>query len=718
MFKVTKNASAIFIIVFLQIGFYSEIRAQNTNQNRATITINSTHPVKIFDPNKDLGAGIDGHDDGEINELLSTENIKQMLTAGFKPITYRLRTELANEAWHWNPQGAWSDAKNERGYWTSDDKSDVDISLCYGYKLPRRGNTIDQADNEDYSRLDDGDTNSFWKSNPYLDEHFTGENNRLHQQWIVVDLGAEKNINAIKILWGTPFAVEYEIQYGKVADISDISQNPPGLWHTFQTGKVTTKSGGAIQTRLSDKFVKTRYVRVLLKQSSETAPENSTDVRDGLGYAVREIYVGVLDNGGHFRDEIRHGATAKKQTNIYVSSTDPWHRAVDIDHNTEHIGFDRIYKSGLTNNEPMLIPVGLLYDTPENAAAEISYLKARNYKFDRVEMGEEPDGQNVAPEDFAALYVQWAKAIHRIAPEIKLGGPSFQEIEPDTRGYKTELGNPVWFERFINYLKNHNRAADFSFFSFEWYPFDNVCQNNAPQLVQIPSTLNSYINVFRKHGLESDIPLIISEYGYSAFSARAEVDLEGALFNADTIGTFLTNGGTAAYLYGYEPNRVERDFACTAGNNMLFLGDENGKIKYKTATYFGARLMMQEWLQPSGGEHQLFAAETNAKNKRDKFTIDAYAVKRPDNRWAVMLLNKDPKNIWTINVDFENDKIEKSFKGDVDFYQFSGKQYQWSAKLARPTKSAPPEHKIIRADRTKRFMLPPYSLTVLRGNVQ
>lgn len=716
MLNISKKGLVFFIITtFLQSSFSLKISAQITSKYQVKVTIDAKRPVKTFDPNRDLGAGIDGHDFGEIDQLLSTENIKQMLTTGFKPISYRLRTELANEVWHWNPQGTWSDAENERGYWTSNAQSDGDISLCYGYKLPRRGNTIDQADNEGYSRIDDGDADSFWKSNPYLDEHFTGENNRLHQQWIVIDLGAEKTINAIKILWGTPFAARYEIQYGKVADISDISQNPPELWHTFQNGKVETKIGGEIQTKLSDKFVKTRYLRVLLKQSSETAPKNSTDVRDGLGYAVREIYVGSIENGGHFKDEIRHGAAAKKQTEIYVSSTDPWHRAGDIDRNTEHIGFDRLYKSGLTNDMTVLIPVGLLYDTPENAAAEIAYLKAKNYKFERVEMGEEPDGQNVAPEDFAALYVQWTNAIHKIAPEIKLGGPSFQEIEPDTRGYKTELGNPVWFERFINYLEERGRADDFSFFSFEWYPFDEVCRNPAAQLVKMPSMLVDYINVFRKHGLKTDVPLVISEYGFSAFSAEAEVDLEGAIFNADTIGKFLSIGGAAAYLYGYEPNHVERDFPCTAGNNMLFLGDDAGKIKYKTATYFGAQLLMREWLESAGGEHQLFSVEM--KTEQEKSVIDAYAVKRPDKKWAIMLINKSPKNAWTINIRFTAGKTEKSFIGDVDFYQFSSKQYQWNAKLARPTKSEPPEHKIINSNNPKNIKLPPYSLTVLRGSV-
>ena len=124
--------------------------------------------------------------------MFTDKNIAEMRSAGFGPLTYRLRTELAGEVWHWNPRGTWSDLVHQCGYWISDDSLTEPINLSYGYRLPRRGNTIDQANDDGYSRITDGNEESFWKSNPYLDSHFTGEADDAHPQWVVIDLGAAK----------------------------------------------------------------------------------------------------------------------------------------------------------------------------------------------------------------------------------------------------------------------------------------------------------------------------------------------------------------------------------------------------------------------------------------------------------------------------------------------------------------------------------------------
>jgi F5/8 type C domain len=661
-------------------------------------------PSSRFDSSYALGAAIDGHEKGEIDQMLSRGNVSEMLSAGLKPLSYRLRTELAGEAWHWNPQGSWT--KANRGYWKSNDKPGVsELLLSYGYRLPRRGNTVDQANDDDYSRLDDGDSGTFWKSNPYLDRHFTGEPNATLPQWILIDLGKKWFINAIRLNWAQPFATVYDVQFGDFSGIDDISQALPDQWHTFPNGEIRTRHGGDVEILLSTEPVATRFVRVLMKESSGGSRFKSRDVRDHVGYAVREIFVGMRDSGHRFHDEIIHAPDNAAQTPIYVSSTDPWHRAVDKDSLIEQAGFDRIFQSGLTNQMPMLTPVALLYDTPENAAAELRYLKARGYPVSRMELGEEPDGQFVTPEDYGALYIQFANALHGVDPNIKLGGPSFQDIAE---------GKNVWLRRFVAYLRRRGHLDDYTFSSFEWYPFDNVCQQTGPQLKQATRLLTESLMAMRAADSRQGIPWIMTEYGYSVFGGRAEIDIEGALLNADAVANFLTLGGEQTFLYGYEPNELLQETKCSQGNNMLFLLGDNGRISYRMPTYYAAVLLTHEWIKPGGGIHELYEANT------DDPLLTAYAVLRPDGLWAVLLVNKDPDNAREVRIEFESKELRRKglevgySHSEVDVYQYSSNQYQLGADF-RPVRDGSPEHQLLKLGGSATFKLPPYSLTVVRG---
>lgn len=662
------------------------------------------HPARQFDPSTAFGAAIDGHEKGEIDQMLSRENVSEMLSAGLKPVSYRLRTELAGEAWHWNPKGSWTEANS--GYWISNDKPGVsELSLSYGYRLPRRGNTFDQANDDDYSRLDDGDSGTFWKSNPYLDRHFTGQPNATLPQWILIDLKTKKNINVIRINWAEPFATVYDVQYGEFSSIDDISQSLPDRWYTFPNGEIRTQHGGHVKIRLSAEPVATRFIRVLMKESSERSSSKSRDVRAHAGYAVREIFVGMLDSEHRFHDEISHAPDNSTQTPIYVSSTDPWHRSKDKDSMIEQPGFDRIFNSGLTNQMPMLTPVGLLYDTPENAAAELRYLKARKYPVNRIELGEEPDGQFVTPEDYGALYIQFATALHAVDPLIKLGGPSLQDIAE---------GKDDWLRRFVTYLDHRGHLDDYSFSSFEWYPFDDVCKPTGVQLKESTRLLTESLSAMRKADTREGIPWIMTEYGYSVFGGRPEMDIEGALFNADAVANFLMLGGEQTFLYGYEPNELLQEVECSQGNNMLFLIGDDGKISYRMPTYYSAVLLTHEWAKPGGGLHELYQAVT------DDPLITAYATKRPDGLWALLLVNKDPDNARDVRIEFECEEqgCEDSRVGysldEVDFYQYSRSEYQLGPDF-RVVRDTPPVHQRLRVDSSTTFAIPAYSLTVVRG---
>ena len=690
----------------------------------ANITVDTSRLVNRFTPAHALGAGIDGHEKG-INDLqLKPGNIKAMLSAGLKSLTYRLRTELGMDVWHWNPRGSWSDANKHEGYWISDSNPGAPISLSYGYSLPRRGNTIDQAGNNGYSRIDDGDEQTFWKSNPYLDAHFTGEDNQLHPQWIVIEFSQPVPINAVRILWSEPFAQRFRIQYASFNDRSVIALSPPGTWTDFPNGEFKRRGeqphdSQARTLRLSQKPIQTGLLRILFTQSETTRPATG-DIRERLGFAVRELFAGTIDDAGRFHDRIRHGLDQKQQTIIHVSSTDPWHRESDRNDDIEQAGLDRIYQSGLTNELPMLVPTGLLYDTPENAANEVRYLRARGHKFDQVELGEEPDGQYITPEDFGALYLQFAEAIHQVDPRLQLGGPSFQEILPSYNPTYA-IDNANWMRRFLAYLKARNRMDDFAFFSFEWYPFDNVCAPTAPQLARAQRMLREAMEVLERRGtVPRNIPWIISEYGYSAFAGRAELSIEGALMHADIVGEFLTLGGDQAFLYGYAPDVVIEERDCTAGNNMLFSMDDEGNIEHRFATYFAARLLTQQWVKPGDEPHEVYAASSDVKDENGNALITAYALRRPDNLWSVLLINKDPKKSFDLKLAFRpGNGREVKMATPIDVYQYSEAQYVLGGPIKdpHPTRAREPAHQVINSKRLgePQIVLPPYSMTIVRG---
>jgi hypothetical protein len=691
-------------------------------------TILADHPVNQCVPTQALGAGVDGHEQGECALMLTDKNVTEMRSAGFGPLTYRLRTELAGEVWHWNPRGTWSDPVRQRGYWISDNSLAEPINLSYGYRLPRRGNTIDQANDDGYSRIADGDDKSFWKSNPYLDSHFSGEPDDANPQWMVIDLGATKPVNCIRIHWGAPYAQQYRIEYWSGQDPMHLHADRKDEWRPFPNGAMNHASGGNEVVRLCAKPLPVRFVRIVMSRSSQTSAETSNDIRDTLGFAIREIELGnanpppqgsgVAGNRENFHDYIRHGTDRHTQSVIYVSSTDPWHRAEDIDYKTEQPGLDFILRSALTNRLPALVPVGVLYATPENATAEISYLLKREYPLEGIELGEEPDGQWASPEDYAALYSGVARQLAAMNPRLKLGGPSLQNFDDQLLTWPDAAGNRSWMNRFLKRVRS--AGVPFDFFSFEFYPFDNVCADAAPQLAQIPKRLGEMMTSLQKDGVPKAIPWLMTEYGYSVFAGRPEVDIEGALFDADTVGTFLTLGGSKPYLYGYEPNYLQDELKCSWGNLMMLQLMPNDEQLNRLSGYYAAQLINKEWMQPINETHEVFRVIIKqSKATTSLAPISVYAVRRPDKQWALLAINKNPKRTAQLNVQFElsQPRRQVSFAGDVEIIQFSRTQYEWHDEGANghPIRNLPPARSTQKASSS--YELPPYSLTVVRGKL-
>ena len=660
-----------------------------------TITVDISRPTNHLVPNQTLGAGVDRIAVDAIDKDLQQPNLGQALASGWQPVTYRQNTELAVEAWHWNPQGTWSEASG-KGYFTGSATPTEVIRYSYGYSLPRRGFTRnDGTDNVGFSRLTDGDEKTFWKSNPYLTQHFTGESDALHPQWVVLDLAQVQQVNGIRIAWAEPYARHYVVQYWTGDDPMRAATR--GSWQAFSQGTITDGKGKTETIRLSGAPVPVRFVRILMTESSNTctadsrsdskasgtSDESSNDPRNCVGYAIRELYLGTVTDDGAFHDILRH-TQDQEQTTTYCSSVDPWHEPSDLGSTKQaQVGFDLFYTSGVTRGLPAMIPVAMLYDTPDNAVAEIAYLKKRGYPISYVEMGEEADGQYMLPEDYAALYLQWATAIHRIDPALRLGGPSFQGVNKDIEVWPDANGKISWTARFVDYLKQHGRMNELAFFSFEHYPYD-PCRTPWGMLYDEPELVSHIMQVWHEDGIPADMPMFITEGNLSAGASETFQDIFSGIWLADYIGSFLNSGGKGVYFFHYLPLQMEPGCNSSPGTFGMFTIDANYQIQQPLAQFFIAQLINLEWVQPGAGEHPVFAAKSDVQDGAGHALVTAYAVKRPDGKWAVMAVNRDQQNAHRVRIRFEGAAEQGSrFEGAAEVSTFGSGQYQWHPAQTR-----------------------------------
>ena len=607
-----------------------------------TIQVDTAHASNRFVPTQTLGAGIDRIPVAAIDKDLMPDTLKQVLASGWQPVTYRQNTELAVEAWHWNPKGTWSDPSGN-GYFTGSATPVENIRYSYGYALPHRGFTRnDGTDTAGFSRLTDGDPATYWKSNPYLSQHFTGESDSLHPQWIVIDFSQVQRVDSIRIAWAGPYATHYLVQYWTGDDPIRIPTR--GVWQTFPNGTVTNGKGGPETVRFTSDPMPVRFMRVLMTESSNTCDSHgSADPRNCLGYAISELYVGTSTADGKLHDIVRH-TPDQEQTTTYCSSVDPWHEPSDLGSTLDaQMGFDLFYTSGVTRGLPAIVPVALLYDNPDNAAAEIAYIEKRNYPISYVEMGEEADGQFMLPEDYAALYLQWATALHRVDPALKLGGPSFTGENHDIEVWADANGKVSWTGRFIDYLKQHGRINDLAFFSFEHYPYD-PCRIPWGSLYDEPELVSHIMQVWREDGVPANVPLLITESNLSSAASETSSDIFAALWLADYIGSFLNAGGNGVYFFHYLPLQMEHGCNDSPGTFGMFTVDANYQIQQPLAQFFASQLINLEWVQPGNAENQMFPAQSDVTDGAGHALVTAYALHRPDGQWSIMAVNRDQEN--------------------------------------------------------------------------
>src|SRR5579864_1620113 len=710
---------AFFFISVLLVGL--PVGAQTV-----TVDASPSHVVNRFSPLRALGSTVDRVPSNATDVLFRPDQIEKVLSAGWGVISYRQNTDLFVQAWHWNPKGTWSDPTG-KGYFTGDATPTSEmIRHSYGYSLRHRGFTRNGGTEFDgYSRLDDGDAESYWKSNPYLSHELTGEDDSLHPQWVVIALDKKESVNGIRIRWADPFARDFNVQYW-LGDGDAMDEQDKGTWRNFSSGTVTDGKGGDSTLLLSPSPVTTKFVRVWMTRSSSTCDTHgSADHRNCVGYAIRELYLGTMGDHGEFKDLLHHSPD-QKQTLTLCSSVDPWHEPSDLYvapdrmESGDQPGFDLFFTSGITRGLPAIVPVAMLYSTPEDAAAQMTYIKKRGYPVSYIEMGEEPDGQYMPPEDYGTLYLQFASALHHVDPNFKLGGPVFEGVTEDIKAWPDEQRRTSWLGRFLAYLKAHDRLQDLNFMSFEHYPYDG-CETPWKNLYQEPELITHIMQVWRDDGLPPGIPLLDTET--NDHGGEAAVDIFGALWLGDSFAGFLTAGGKATFYYHALPYSPPHP-ACpnSWGTYHMFMVDKNYEIKQRTSQFFAAQLLTQEWAQSIDAEHRLFKATSNVKDAGAHTLVTAYPLLRPDGQWSVLIINKDHDRSHAVKIEFHDAESNAGhyFAGPVTLLTFGKAQYQWhpAGKSGYADPDGPAVTSTLTGGQDALYSLPPASINILRGRLE
>ncbi len=212
--------------------------------------------------------------------------------------------------------------------------------------------------------------------------------------------------------------------------------------------------------------------------------------------------------------------------------------------------------------------------------------------------------------------------------------------------------------------------------------------------------------------------MFITESNLAPELNETMADIFSALWLADSVGSFLEAGGDAYYHSPIQPEPLRsgcRSWS-TFGN---FVADRDLNVKAHTAQYFASRMLNLEWVKHGAGEHRIFPVSTDLTDAAGNKLITAYAAKRPDGEWALLVVNRDQLNPHSIKIASGTQGPPKPgfFSGTVHIASFGSEQYVWRPDGANshPDPNLPPVVSEVSGGADASFTLPKASITVLRG---
>jgi len=117
----------------------------------------------------------------------------------------------------------------------------------------------------------------------------------------------------------------------------------------------------------------------------------------------------------------------------------------------------------------------------------------------------------------------------------------------------------------------------------------------------------------------------------------------------------------------------------------------------------------------------LFPATSDLVDDAHHELITAYAVKRPDGEWSLLMLNKDPSNAHILKIEFDDGaKTPLHFTGAVKVATFGEAEYVWHSDGAKSyaDPDGPPKRTTVEMKPEMTISAPKASIVVATGKVE
>ena len=138
------------------------------------------------------------------------------------------------------------------------------------------------------------------------------------------------------------------------------------------------------------------------------------------------------------------------------------------------------------------------------------------------------------------------------------------------------------------------------------------CKVQWSSLYDEPTLVSHMVDVWRGDSIPQNFPTLIAQLNTAWNTGKSFVDIFGALWLADFVGSYLAVGGDALYYFHYLPAGLYHGCNGSMGTFADFLMsiriiNRNSQSR----SSFASQLINQEWVQPGNGTHQMFPSTSD-----------------------------------------------------------------------------------------------------------